>query len=139
MLFRSRFDQASFAWLYPRRKPDREIEWMRKQTLSAEVREKADALYDTYVSKRRELSRQAIDIMLRARLEFQTMLYSMMDPSTLSDAPRRNMYEELLKNSGELANLDSTTAGALEMLLTQTQRDAMRKALQGPDATDRKR
>lgn len=128
-----RFDQANFAWLYPRRKPDRQIEWIRLQTLTPEVRAQADANYEHYLSKRRELSRKAIDIMLQARLEFQTMLYSMMDPASIDDRLRRGLYEELLKNSGEQANLESTTSAAMEALLDPAMRDSLRKAMQGPD------
>lgn len=128
-----RFDQASFTWLYPRRKPDRQIEWIRQQPLDNEVLAQAQANYEHYLSRRRELSRQAIDIMLQARLEFQTMLYSMMDPSSIDDQIRRGLYEELLKNSGEQANLESTTAAAMEALLDPATREALRKAMQGPD------
>ena len=133
-----RFDQASFTWLYPRRRPDRQIDWIRQQSLPADPREQAEATYENYLNRRRELSRQAIDIMLRARLEFQTMVYSMMDPASIDDGASRGLYEELLKNSGEQANLDSITAAALETLLNSTQREAMRKALQGPDPASRR-
>ncbi len=128
-----RFDQASFKWLYPRRKPDRQIDWMRRESLPAETMAKADAIYDGYIAKRRELSRQAIDIMLRARIEFQTMLYSMMDPTNIDDRVRRGLYEELLKNTGEQANAETNASGALEGLLTASQRESMRKATQGAE------
>ena len=71
--------------------------------------------------------------MLRARLEFQTILYAMMDSQTLDERLRRGLWEQLLKNSGELTNLETTTANSLEALLTSAQRDALRKAMQGPD------
>lgn len=133
-----RFDQASFTWLYPRKKPDRQIEWIRQQSLPAETRERAEDIYEEYLSKRRELSRQAIDIMLRARIEFQTMLYSMMDPATVDGTPGRPLYDQLLRNTGEQANLDNTTSTALEELLNAQQRESMRKATQGPEPTRRR-
>jgi hypothetical protein len=135
-----RFDEASFTWLYPRRKPDRQIEWIRLQNFGADLRDQAEAIYDGYTAKRRELAHQAIDIMLRGRLEFQTLVYSMMDPTSIesSDSNRKALYQELLKNSGEQATLDNTTVGALEGLLNSTQRDALRKAMQGPDPAARR-
>jgi hypothetical protein len=71
--------------------------------------------------------------MIRARLEFQTMLYSMMDPAGMDDRVRRDLYEELLKNTGEQTNLETNAAGALESLLSASQRDALREALKKPD------
>jgi hypothetical protein len=128
-----RFDHVSFGWLYPRRLPDRQIEWIRQQSLQTDAIEQAEGIYENYLVRRRELSRQAIDIMLRARLELQVMLYSMMDPTSIDDRAARELYQELLKNSGEQANLESSTSGMLESLLPTAQRDALRKAMQAPD------
>jgi hypothetical protein len=128
-----RFDHASFTWLYPRRLPDRQIEWLRSQSLDAETLQKSEAIYQEYINRRRDLSRQAIDIMLRARLEHQTILYAMMDSKTLDERLRRGLWEQLLKNSGEITNLETTTSNSLEALLTSAQRDGLRKAMQGPD------
>lgn len=137
-----RFDQASFMWLYPRKKPDRQIEWIRLQHapgLPAEKLEQAEQIYDGYLQRRRELSRQAIEMMIRGRLEFQTMLYSMMDASNIDDRLQRDLYQELLKNTGEQANLESTTSGALEAVLNDAQREALREAMKKPDAAARRR
>lgn len=136
-----RYDRASFTWLYPRRKPDRQIEWIRLQSvpgLSEEKHQQSEATYENYLQRRRALARQAIDIMIRGRLEFQTMLYSMMDPSGMDDRVRRGLYEELLKNSGEQANLETTTSASLESLLNDAQREALREALKKPDRAARK-
>ena len=137
-----RYDRASFTWLYPRRKPDRQIEWIRLQSapgLSNEKHQQAETIYTNYVQRRQALARQAIDIMVRGRLEFQTMLYSMMDPSGMDDRVRRGLYEELLKNSGEQANLETTTSGSLESLLNDAQREALREAMKRPDPAARRR
>ena len=71
--------------------------------------------------------------MLRGRLEFQTLVYSMMDASMIDDRARRSLYEELLKNSGEQVNIESTAASSLEALLSTTQRDQLREAMKRPD------
>lgn len=136
-----RFDQASFTWLFPRKKPDRQIEWIRKQSdkVSPETLQKAEAAYQGYLAGRRELSRKAIDVMLRARLEFQTMLYSMMDPTGMDDRVRRGLYEDLLKNTGEQTNLENSTAATLESLLPESLRQDLRNAMKGPDPGARRR
>lgn len=134
-----RFDQASFTWLYPRKKPDRQIEWIVKQSLSDEKLQQANAIYDDYVQERKALSRRAIQLMLRGRLEFQTMLYSMMDAEPIKDdRVRRGLYEELLKNTGEQADLESDTSAALEGLLSDSQRQALRDAMKKPDSARRR-
>jgi hypothetical protein len=128
-----RFDHSSFAWLYPRKKPDRQIEWIRSQTVSPQQREEAEAIYGKYIDRRRTLSRKSIDLMLRARNEFQTMIYSMMDASGIDDRVRRGAYEELLKNTGEQSTLDTNTAAELEAALDATTREALREAMKRPD------
>lgn len=135
-----RFDQASFTWLYPRRKPDRQIEWVRQQKqVSAEQLQQAESIYDQYVAHRKELSRKAIEMMVRGRMEFQTMLYSMMDPTGMDDRVRRGLYEELVKNTGEQSILETTTSGALEGLLSESQRESLRDAMKKPDSAARRR
>jgi len=135
-----RFDQASFTWLYPRRKPDRQIEWIRQQKqLPTEKQQQAESIYDQYVAHRKELSRKAIELMLRGRMEFQTMLYSMMDPSGMDDRIRHTLYDELLKNTGEQSTLETTTAGALEGLFSDSQRESLRDAMKKPDSAARRR
>lgn len=133
-----RFDQACFVWLYPRKKPDRQIEWIRSQSVPAAQLQKAEAIYDQYVSRRRALARRAIDLMLRGRLEFETILYSMMDSTGMDDRVRRGAHEELLKNTGEQATLESNTAAELEAALEPAKREALRDAMKRPD-TNRRR
>ena len=128
-----RIDRASFAWLYPRKKPDRQIEWIRAQSVSAEQREQAETVYEKYVGRRRVLSRKTIDLMLRARIEFETMIYSMMDPTGIDDRVRRGAYEELLKNTGEQSTLDTNAAAELEAALDPASREALRDAMKRPD------
>ncbi|UCD76751.1 MAG: hypothetical protein JSV91_07450 [Phycisphaerales bacterium] len=124
-----RFNRESFAWLFAPKKPDRQYGWISRNNVSAERRAAAEEVYVEYRTKRGELVRQAIEIMLRGRLEFQTMLYSMMDPAGVSDSIRRGLYQDLLKNSGELAGLETAASADLEALLSEDQRQSMRRAL----------
>jgi hypothetical protein len=126
-----RFDRASFAWLFARRKPDRQYDWVRRQDLPEKLKSEARAIYETYRGRRGELTQQAIQIMLRARLEFHSMLYSMMDPAVLPESIPRSLYQDLLRNSGELATLESETTARLEALLTERQREQMRRGIRG--------
>ena len=126
-----RFDRESFAWLFAPKKPDRQYGWIIRQNLSDKPLAQAEEIYARYRTQRGELVRQAIEIMLRGRLEFQTMLYSMMDPTGVSDSVRRGLYQDLLKNSGELAGLETAASAELEALLSDSQRESMRRALRG--------
>lgn len=134
-----RVEKASFTWLFPRKKPDREMDWMRQQQLPEATMQKATEIYDQYLSKRKALSSKAIELMIRGRLEFQTILYSMMDPTVLDERVRRGIYDELLKNTGEQATLESNTAGTLEALLTDSQRQSLRDVLKKPEPAPRRK
>jgi hypothetical protein len=133
-----RFDRACFTWLYPRSRPERQFDWIMAGDLPAEAKQNAREIMDDYLSRRRELSRQAISTMIRARMEFQTMVYAMMDTASLDDALRQSLYADLLKNSGEQANLEASTTSALESLLDEAQRKAMRDAMKRPDPVRRR-
>ena len=133
-----RFHQASFPWLFPRRKPDRQIEWIRKEAAGDQLA-KAETIYRGYLDRRSALAKRAIDMMLQGRLDHQVMLYSMMDPTAIEDRACRDIYEELLRNTGEQANLDSMTAGQLESALEGSKRESLREAMKRPDSPSRKR
>ncbi len=132
--FTQRFDRESFAWLYPRRLPDRQIDWLRQQeNLPADTLTKAEAVYTQYIHKRDGLSRSAIDMMLKARMEFQTFLYAMMDRASIDERLRGGLYEDLLKNTGEQSHLESSTSSQIEALLDEPTRQALREAMKRPD------
>ena len=132
--FTQRFDRESFKWLYPRRKPDRQIEWLREQaSVPAETLAKAETVYGEYLAKRDGLSRSAIDMMLRARLEFQTILYAMLDRTSIASGEAQSLYDSLVKNTGEQTHLESTTSSQLEALLDDKTRGELREAMKRPD------
>lgn len=132
--FKQRYERESFAWLYPRRKPDRQIEWIRQSTLvSPDALTAAEVVYAQYVAKRDGLSRSAIGMMLKARTEFQAFLYAMMDRNSVDDRLKGGLYEELLKNTGEQSHLESTTSSQLEAVLDDKSRQELRDAMKKPD------
>lgn len=133
-----RFDRACFTWLFPRSKPERQFDWIMTRELSDETKQKAREINDGYVTRRRELARQAIGVMIRARMEFQTMVYAMMDATGLDQALKDSLYTELLRNSGEQESLDATTTAAFESLLDETHRKAMRDAMKRPEPVRRR-
>ena len=132
--WQQRFDRASFTWLYPRRRPDREIEWMRQQQdIPADVMQKAEDIFAQYLQKRDGLSHSAIEMMLKARLEFQTFLYAMMDHDSIDERVKGGLYEDLLKNTGEQSHLESTVSSQLEALLDDQHRQSLREAMKRLD------
>jgi len=126
-----RFDHASFTWLFPRRVPDRQIEWMRKERVDADIQTKADAIYAEYLAKRRAIASKAIEIMLKARMELHVAL-NPMDPSGVNGRGS-DLYKNLLKNSGEQSTLDGATESKLESLLPDAQREQLRTAMKRSD------
>lgn len=132
--FKQRYDRESFKWLYPRKKPDRQIEWIRAQdAVAADAKAKAEVFYAEYVIKRNGLSRAAIEMMLKARNEYQTFLYAMMDPTTVDDRIKTSLWSELMKNTGEQSTLDSTVTSQLEGVLDDAGRQSLRDAMKKPD------
>ncbi len=136
--FKQRFDRESFKWLYPRLKPDRQIEWIRAQsTIAPDAMAKAEQYYAEYVLKRDALSRAAIDMMLKARNEYQTFLYAMMDNTTVDERIKGNLWSDLMKNTGEQSHLQSTVSSQLEGVLDDATRQALRDAMKKPDRAAR--
>jgi len=122
-----RFDRASFTWLFPRDEPDLQIDWMRREKIDPEIQAEADAIYAEYVAKRRTIARQAIAIMLKARMELQVAL-NPMDPSNINGRGS-DLYTDLLKNSGEQSTLEGATQSRLESLLPEAERERLRQAM----------
>jgi hypothetical protein len=121
-----RFDHACFPWLFQRAMPDRQQDWIARRISDDEIVQEAAQIQADYVAQRAALRREAIDLILRGRQTFRIMLHSRMDSSTLDDSSTRELYQDLLKNSGKRAKLDSDTSASLEALLTERQRRQMR-------------
>ncbi|HWB19941.1 MAG TPA: hypothetical protein VG711_06550 [Phycisphaerales bacterium] len=138
-LWLARFDHECFAWMFRNRKPDRMMAWIARQPFPTDVLQQAQTVYSDYTSNRQSLARHAIDVILRGRNEFHRALYSMMDPSALTDSAPRSLYEELLRNSGEQTALENDTAAKLEALVPADKRSALSDSLRGPALPDRRR
>lgn len=123
-----RFERETFAWMFTPTRPDRIYEWMVNEPLDDERLDEAAAIREDYQSDRWPLLREAADIMIRSRSEFETVVYSMMDPSELRGTPR-SLYRELLLNSGRLASVESRAVAELESLLDDDERRRMRRAV----------
>jgi len=134
-----RFDRACFTWLFSQTRPDRQFAWMTKHQdeLGPEATAKARQAYETYQARRTANAKNSIELMVRGRMEFHRMLYSMMDPTRVGDRDPRDLYETLLKNSGEQTALDSSTAAALDALLNDAQRQKMNEWIRNPRAEGR--
>lgn len=121
-----RFQRACFPWLFQRAMPDRQQDWITRRISDDAVVEEAQRIHEDYVTQRAGMRREAIDLILRGRQTFRIMLHSRMDSTTLDDSSTRELYQDLLKNSGKRAKLDSDTSASLEALLTERQRRQMR-------------
>lgn len=121
-----RFDHACFPWLFQRAMPDKQEDWIARRISDDVILQEAAQIHEGYVSQRAALRREAIDLILRGRQTFRIMLHSRMDSTALDDASTRELYQDLLKNSGKRAKLDSDTTGSLEAMLTERQRRQMR-------------
>lgn len=124
-----RVDAATFPWLFERTVPDLQHEWLLGQPLEAEVADKVADVYGAYAAERRGLRRGAVAMMIRCRLDQHLIVHPMADTSLLTDAPSRTLYEQLVQNSGELAEIDREAAEALERLVTEEQRGEMARAV----------
>jgi hypothetical protein len=133
----SRFDQACFPWLFAADVPQRQRDFLARMSLTEAQRAEIDAAFAEHTARRRELLAQAIDLMLVARRELQCMVYPMMDPTELPNPLARGVYEQLLKNSGEIAALESAAADRIEAALTEHERTTLRRAVRRTSAPRR--
>ncbi len=122
----NRFEHACFPWLFRDTTPAKQREWITVRKVSDEVLHKADEVYAGYREEHAALCREAVGVILRGRLNLKTMLSSRMDPSQLQESKAHELYQELLKNSGKRAKLDSDASAKLEALLSDSQRRQMR-------------
>jgi len=123
-----RFDKACFPWLFSRRMPDRQYDWIARQRLDDDQRRRIDAAYEAYRQSQWERCREAIEIMLKARHDHERIIYPMMNPTQL-EGRLLETHRRLLQLSGRMAGLEASASAELESLLTDHQRMALRRAV----------
>lgn len=128
-IWRQRFENEAFAWLFARSTPDRQYDWLQRQRLSSQQQSEIDEIYVEYQARQRGLAREIIAMMLRARTELKCVIHPMMEQSELRGGVDRVLFEELLRKTGEMASLDSTTSGQFESVLDENQRITFRRAI----------
>jgi hypothetical protein len=126
-----RFDRACYPWLLGRDVVDRQADWIRRNVEDPETVRHAESIWSTYDAARRALARRTIAIMRRGRVELRAVLYPMMEPVNPGDSARRDLYQDLLKNSGEQTTLETDARGRLEALLEGSQRQRLRRETAG--------
>ncbi len=124
--WRDRVLEANFAWLFTERPPDRQYEWLQTQELNASQLTRIETAFTRYRGLRRALNEEAIRLMLEARTDHGAVVYSMMAPNEVPSGRPQQIYRRLLRNSGELTSLESSTTAAFEEVLSDQQRRAMR-------------
>lgn len=122
-----RFDRACFPGIFRAPDPERQQAWMVRQDLPEETLRKAGVIVDDFRARHHALCRDAAGLMLKGRLVMGTVIHAgHMDPSVLADPRARDLYQALVRNSGERAELVASATGKLEALLTERQRKKMR-------------
>ncbi len=121
-----RFDHACFPWLYGEAAPRKQFDWILRHRLNDDKKRQAAEIYEDYRRQYDVLCREATALMLRGRMSFSTVLTSRMDMTDLQDVSARELYQDLLKNSGRRAKLDAGASADLVTLLTERQRNQMR-------------
>jgi hypothetical protein len=127
--WRQRFNQACFPWLAGRTLPERQWHWIETKGPAGEVRQRAQRIYGTFVEQHRALVEEAIEMLLRARLELHRVVHPMSDPAELTAPPAQALHQAMLKNSGERSTLEAKTGHVLEAVLTPEDRERLRQAL----------
>ena len=75
------------------------------------------------------LQKEAVMILVKARLERGVILHQLSNAREV-EQNAGDLYQELLRNSGAMTNLDSKYAGEFEAMLDDTQRQELRRYVQ---------
>jgi len=123
-----RFDRACFPWLLQDERPDRMHAWLAQQTLPQQTWTQIEQAYAHYRQRRRALADTMIELIVQARLTRAVPLHPMMDPAEVPDEAA-DLYEQLLKLTGEQTAARNQAVETIESLLSSTQRRDMQRAL----------
>ena len=123
--WRSRFYQASYPWLFGQRTPDRQHEWLARQSLTSQQWSNVEQRYTAYVHARQSLRQKTVDLMLKARIEHGVIVHPRMSSSELNSDATREIYEQLVRNSGELQTLHDQAADRIASVLDPAMRRRM--------------
>jgi hypothetical protein len=125
----ARVDEACFPWLHRPDRPDRQVDWLDRQSLDLEVQKAVEQAYADFTARRQALRRSAIELMIRGRIEHQVILYPMMNSASITDPAQHRLFESLVRNSGEQATLARDAAAAIESALPDATRQALKRAV----------
>lgn len=128
-LWIDRFDRKCFPWLFRPRKPDRQLEWIRANAGDPAVLQQAELKYTEFLAERDGLQREAVSILVEARLERGVVLHQLTSARDVAEAAG-DLYNDMLRNSGAMSNLESKYVAEIEALLNEEQRNEMRRAIQ---------
>lgn len=126
--WQQRFDRACFPWLLEDDVPDRQYAWLLEQNLAPEIRSQIEQAYQHYTQRHRAVAQSMIELIVQARLTLAVPLHPMMDPTDVPDQAS-DLYEQLLKLTGEQQAATNRVLDTFQSLITETQRRAMRRAL----------
>jgi hypothetical protein len=87
----------------------------------------AQKLLDTYKRDSSTITSAIRALHIRARNELGRVVHAMVDPASLSDRTSREMYEELLRLTGQQSTEDARLVESMRALLLPDEREAMTK------------
>ncbi len=125
--WRERFRRAAFPWMYRDQQVERCLDWITKQDVAGEVIQAAMRIDQEYQTRRSRLVEDAITAMIQGRLQQKRIIHPLTGMSELNDSASRELYERLLKNSGERSALEAAAVAELEALLSGDQRRELRR------------
>jgi hypothetical protein len=123
--WQQRFDAAIFPRLFAASGAEKRHEWIMRRRIDETVQERATEIMGRMRDEHAQLCREAAAIMLRGRLQHGVVVHDGLDASRAEPAVRE-LFEELLRNSGRRSKLDADVSAELEALLTDGQRRQMK-------------
>jgi len=122
-----RVRRATWPWLVESTGPRRRIEWIRQSGAEAETLAVAERIYQQFAQRRDTLITEAVTLMLEARLEHGRIIHPAIDPATVDGNRERELYQDLLKNSGARSHAERDASERLDAALPAAKRAAMRR------------
>ncbi len=123
-----RFHTACFPWLLDDALADRQYDWLSKQSLADPASSQIEQAYTLYRKQRRVLAESMIELIVDARLTLAVPMHPMMDPTDVPD-DAAEVYEQMIRITGEQKAARSQVRDAFNAALTTAQRKAMNRAV----------
>ncbi|MEM7228546.1 MAG: hypothetical protein AAF432_06995 [Planctomycetota bacterium] len=126
--WRDRCLAAIFPGLMSTSTADRIAAWVQKN-IGDDRSGRIGPLVTSYRRDRAAITMAIRDLYIRGRRDHGRIVHAMVDPKALRDQKTRELYEELLRLTGEQSTEEARLIDELRSMLTPEERDAMTKAI----------